>query len=42
MNGRFGQIIKNKLNYNFLVSLSHEKEFAIAIVMAEEFDDKKK
>ena len=27
---------------NFLVSLSHEKEFAIAIVMAEEFDDKKK
>ena len=34
--------LKNKLNYNFLVSLSHEKEFAIAVVMAEEFDDKKK
>ena len=34
--------LKNKLNYNFLVSLSHEKEFAIATVISEEFDGKKK
>ena len=34
--------LKNKLNYNFLVSLSHEKEFAIAVVVSEEFNVKKK
>ena len=36
------ETLKNKLNYNFLVSLSHEKEFAIATVVSEEFDGKKK
>ena len=34
--------LKNKLSYNFLISLSHEKEFAIAIVISEEFDGEKK
>ena len=34
--------LKNKLSYNFLISLSHEKEFAIAIVISEEFDSEKK
>jgi len=26
--------IKNKLNYDFFVSLSHEKEFAVAVVIS--------
>jgi holo-[acyl-carrier protein] synthase len=34
--------LKNKPNYNFLVSLSHEKEFAVAVVISEEFNVKKK
>ena len=34
--------LKNKPNYNFLASLSHEKEFAIAVVISEEFNVKKK
>ena len=28
--------LKNNLDYNFLVSMSHEKEFAIATVVSEE------
>ena len=34
--------LKNNLDYNFLVSMSHEKEFAIATVISEEFDVKRK
>ena len=29
--------LKNNLDYNFLVSMSHENEFAMAVVISEEF-----
>ena len=34
--------LKNNLDYNFLVSMSHENEFAIAVVISEEFNVKRK
>ena len=30
--------LKNNQNYNFLVSISHEKEFAVATVISENFN----
>ena len=34
--------LKKNLGYNFLVSMSHEKEFAIATVVSKEFDNQRK
>ena len=34
--------LKNNLDYNFLVSMSHENEFAMAVVISEEFNVKRK